>query len=188
MIINDEREDMGEIEDFIPREDVSKFFRKEKERITRYLMAKANVSSEQAEDAFSNGCMAMWQNIQSGKLTPQLLTCSLATYLTSCCENQLSNALIKDRRMVCDEDKVNDILSRTEPDDTSQKEQNLKLMEQIVKELPYPCEDLLWGKYKDGFSMTEMAQRMGYSNDRVAITTMHRCMDKLRKKFNSLRK
>ena len=40
--------------------------------------------------------------------------------------------------MVCDEDKVNDILSRTEPDDTSQKEQNLTLMEQIVKGCPIP--------------------------------------------------
>lgn len=156
-----------------------------------------------ANEAFCEGCHALLDNIHEGRLTAENLSCSLQSYLTSCCRNQLLKLLEKRKRLygkqrteddvtswetdMADESRVNDDgdwVSVT----AEQHESDLSLMEKIVMDLPFPCEILIWGKFRDKFSPAEMAVRLGYSGPRVAITTISRCMKKLKKRFEKERK
>jgi len=74
-------------------------------------------------------------------------------------------------------------LKEADPTAALEHKEDLQLMEHILDDLPYPCKDLIWGKYRDGFPAEEMAWRLGYSGSRVAITTLSRCMKKLRNRF-----
>ena len=56
----------------------------------------------------------------------------------------------------------------------------------IVKDLPSPCNELLWGFYRDGLSMKDLAERYGYSNENTVKVTKHRCCDKFKKRFTEM--
>lgn len=81
------------------------------------------------------------------------------------------------------ESKINKILSFDDGNFTEQKE---ALVRDIVKDLPSPCNELLWGFYRDGLSMKELAERHGYSNENTAKVTKHRCCDKFKKRFSEM--
>ena len=82
------------------------------------------------------------------------------------------------------ESKINKILSFDE--DGSDIEQKEALVRNIVKDLPSPCNELLWGFYRDGLSMKELAERYGYSSENTAKVTKHRCCDKFKKRFTEM--
>lgn len=194
---------MDSVYQFIPKPGVARFFQKERESNVRYLVKRFAVTEEMANEAFCEGCHALLNNIHEGRLTAENLSCSLQSYLTSCCRNQLLKLQEKRKRLsgrqqteddvtpwetdMADESRVNDdgdLVSIA----AEQHESDLRLMEKIVIDLPFPCEDLIWGKFRDKFSPAEMAARLGYSGPRVAITTMSRCMKKLKKRFEKERK
>lgn len=82
------------------------------------------------------------------------------------------------------ESKISKILSYDEEDAST--EQKEALVRDIVKDLPSPCNELLWGFYRDGLSMKELAERYGYSNENTVKVTKHRCCDKFKKRFTEM--
>jgi len=190
---------MDNIDNILPPDQVAEFFQRERERITRYLRNHFfKITEEDAEEAFSRGCHALLEAIHSGRFTAEQHEYSLEKYLQTCCSNQMSK-MLKERSNGKDEDLENkdrgdeDWDDENIPDDTGiadslQHEQDLALMESILDNLPDPCRDLITWKYYSGFSATEAAQRLGYSSSRVAITTLSRCMKRLRTHFNEERR
>lgn len=69
-----------------------------------------------------------------------------------------------------------------------QKQADDELARSILNDLPYPCQDVIWGKIRDKIPDAELALRLGYSSSQVVKTTRSRCMDKLRKRFNKNRR
>jgi len=203
---------MNNVNDLIQKENVTRFFQEQRERITRYLCLRYGISVGDAEEAFCKGCHAMLNAIHTGKLSAGYHEHSLGKYLQTCCRNQMLKTFERDKREITidfQESAINpydswsefgntaqmaahasnaDIESVQDGDATQQHEKDLLLMESILEDLPYPCKDLIWGKYKEGFSAGEMAMRLGYKGSRVAITTLSRCMHKLKKRFNSERR
>ena len=53
----------------------------------------------------------------------------------------------------------------------------------IVKDLPHPCEEILWSYYGDDLDMATIAQLIGSRNANVAKQQKARCMSKLRARF-----
>jgi len=161
-----------------------------------------NITEDDAEEAFYRGCHALLEAIHSGRFTVEQHEYSLEKYLQTCCSNQLLKMIDQHETKggVSNEDEDLENKDRGDedwddeniPDDTDiadrlQHEQDLALMEFILDYLPAPCRDLITWKYYSGFSATEAAQRLGYSSSRVAITTLSRCMKKLRTHFNEER-
>jgi len=184
---------MSDISDFIPKENMSRFFQEQHTRVTGYLLRHNKISEEEADDIFSAGCHAMLEAIHSGRFTSEYHEYSLVKYLHTCCNYQMLKMLERKKKTATNEgldtDNLSDSASDADDDDNEdQKTKDLELMETILEDLPYPCKDLIWGKYKERFSAEEMALRLGYNSNRVATTTLSRCMKKLRKRFNSERR
>ena len=71
-----------------------------------------------------------------------------------------------------------------ESDDEILQERKEALVRNIVRDLPSPCDELLWGYYRDGFSMKDLAERLNYANENTVKVTKHRCSEKFRNRFN----
>jgi len=180
-----------------------------------YLQTQYNVSEEEAKEAFCRGVHATHDAIHSGRFAAELHEHSLVKYLHQCCKRQLLKMFDEQSITVDSGDiqsandwesleagepattktkvKISSFSDGPEPADsptetTAQREADLTLMKTILDDLPHPCKDLIWGKFYEGFSATDMAMRLGYNGPRVAITTLSRCMAKLKKRFNKERR
>jgi len=168
------------------------YLEKQRPRVVRYLKKKfgeeKEVREEDAIDAFYQGVEAMYNAIIEGRFEMQN-EYAFAKYLQTTCRNQyckmFGNQVITDS---LDSEEWPPVLAVDEDDSPEQQEAYLELMESILMTLPYPCEDLIHGRYWHKFSAAEMAERLGYKNNRVAITTLNRCMKRLTDRFNEERK
>ena len=62
------------------------------------------------------------------------------------------------------------------------------IVREIVAKLPPPCDKILWGFYRDGFSMKTLAQMYGYRSEGSVKVTKHRCGEKFKVRFLELSK
>ena len=60
------------------------------------------------------------------------------------------------------------------------------LVRDIVKDLPSPCNELLWGYYGDGHSMKTLAEMFDYASVNAVKVTKHRCCEKFRKRYSEM--
>jgi len=171
------------------------FIKSQRDRTIAYLQCNFPVSKADCEDIFQDSFIILYHNAQEGKLDD--LTSSVATYFMAICRNKTMELLRKNGKYVHGsidneesfsdrfmESKINKILSFD--DDKVAIEQKESLVRDIVKDLPSPCNELLWGFYRDGLSMKEIAERYGYSNENTAKVTKHRCCDKFKKRFSEM--
>lgn len=170
-----------------------KYFNSERPKIIRYLAARYSLEEKEAEDCFQEGCLAVWKNIQSGRLTEDNLTCSLSTYLTRCCSNHATHLLEKKsmnsqfetREFQINED--GEVVGSSDTEELSDDQEHLlRLLESVVQSLPKPCDDVLWGVYRNGLSNKDLAVMLDYQSDCVVITTRSRCLKKLKERMYSL--
>ena len=68
---------------------LGQFFEKERSKVLIVLRNRLSISTEDAEDIYQDACIALFNNIQKGKL--KTLTCSLSTYFTQICLNMGSS-------------------------------------------------------------------------------------------------
>lgn len=171
------------------------FIKSQRDKAIAYLQRNFSVSKDECEDIFQDSFIILYQNAQEGKLDN--LTSSVSTYFMAICRNKTMELLrtkgkyihapIDDESQKCTpfiESKINKVLS-FDNDDTSI-EQKEALVRDIVKDLPSPCNELLWGFYRDGLSMKDLAERYGYSNENTVKVTKHRCCDKFKRRFTEM--
>lgn len=122
------------------------------------------------------------------------LTSTLSSFFIGICINKAREELRRKKKMLVDEDatirieedrfdddRINQILALdSEP---SFEDQRNSLVESIVKDLPHPCNKLLWGQYWDSFSMPVLAAICGYKNADVAKSTLSECRKKFKKRY-----
>ena len=65
-------------------------------------------------------------------------------------------------------------------------EKKEELVRNIVRNLPSPCDEILWGYYRDGYSMKTLAEKFDYASETSAKVTKHRCCEKFRFRFNEM--
>lgn len=171
------------------------FMKSQRDRTIAYLQRNFSVSKDECEDIFQDSFIILYQNAQEGKLDN--LTSSVATYFMAICRNKTMELLRTKGKYVHStledeiqksttflENKINKVLSFD--NDNAHIEQKEALVRDIVKNLPSPCNELLWGFYRDGLSMRELAERYGYSNENTVKVTKHRCCDKFKKRFTEM--
>lgn len=171
------------------------FIKSQRDRTIAYLHRSFSISKDECEDIFQDSFIILYRNAQDGKLDN--LTSSVSTYFMAICKNKAMELLRTKGKYIHStiddeiqktttflESKIYQVLSFDNDDaNTEQKE---ALVRKIVKDLPSPCNELLWGFYRDGLSMKDLAERYGYSNENTVKVTKHRCCDKFKKRFTEM--
>ena len=62
------------------------------------------------------------------------------------------------------------------------------IVREIVSKLPEPCDKILWGFYRDGFSMKTLASMYNYKSEGSVKVTKHRCGEKFKARFLEISK
>lgn len=175
------------------RERLNLFAAQQWDKTLSFLQGKFSLPRVDCEDIFQESFIILYQNILDGKLDDA--TASLSTYFNAICRNK-AHELIRKRgktllivdeypdstKSEFDSNKVEYILSQDE-EWTQLEQRKSSLVREIVKKLPEPCDKILWGVYRDGFSMKTMAEMLKYKNEDTVKATKYRCGEKFRTRF-----
>lgn len=177
--------------------DLNRFASSQWERALAFLKNRFGIDEDDCKDIFQESFIVLYNNIQAGKLDN--MTASLSTYFMSICRNKALEMLRGTAKSVNVDsemsltlmdgevqlDKIEALLALDNGDEAieAQKEE---LVRTIVKDLPSPCNDLLWGFYRDNLSMKSLAEMFNYSSEGVVKVTKHRCCEKFRARYNEL--
>ena len=158
---------------------------------------------EKIRDIFQEVCIKLVEKAHDENFK---LTCSLFYYVYRCCWNKAEHdsrhperewQLPTDNMMRDDnsddfekqpvqQDKVDQLLNSLfeEPDERAEL---LNRVCEVVKDLPDPCDKILYGMYSTPKKKQEViAKECGYSNAAVVKTMASRCKSKFRDKFKSI--
>lgn len=172
------------------------FARKQREKTIAFLSKSYSLSQDDCEDVFQESFIILYNNIKEGKLAS--LTSSVSTYFMAICKNKTMELLRNKGRYISTsfeisdennlrfpDEKVDTVLS-FDTDDSATIEEKEALVRKIVRNLPSPCDELLWGFYRDGLPMKELAKKFNYSSENAVKVTKHRCCEKFRNKFHEI--
>jgi RNA polymerase sigma-70 factor (ECF subfamily) len=178
--------------------ELNKLARDEWSKALAFLHKQFGLSEDECKDIFQEAFVILHNNNLSGKL--ENMTSSLSTYFYGICRNKAYEAMRKNGKNVHVEDEVSldvlnaeiqadkiDALIGLENESNTFVERKEALVRQIVRELPSPCNELLWGFFRDNFSMKTLAQMFNYNSENSVKVTKHRCQNKFRDRFNELK-
>ena len=173
------------------------FASKEGPKVLNFLRNRFGIEEDDCKDIFQESFIILYTNIQNGKLHE--MTASLSTYFMSICKNKALEFLRGSSRSVnvdsemslslmdgeIKTEKIEALLALDEGD-SALEAQKEELVQSIVKDLPSPCNELLWGFYRDNLSMKSLAEMFNYSSESSAKVTKHRCCEKFRARYIEL--
>lgn len=177
--------------------DLNRFASSQWSKALAFLKNRFGIDEDDCKDIFQESFIVLYNNIQAGKLDN--MTASLSTYFMSICRNKALEMLRGSAKSVnvdsemsltlmdgeVQSEKIEALLALDNGDEAieAQKEE---LVRTIVKNLPSPCNELLWGFYRDNLSMKSLAEMFNYSSEGVVKVTKHRCCEKFRARYNEL--
>lgn len=171
------------------------FVAREWQKVLSFLQRHYGLSEDDCKDIFQESFIVLYNKIQAGELDN--LTSSLSTYFISICKNKAKTHIRSASKSIgvdelsltmMDEiqtEKIEALLSLENNDATIEARKH-ELVRTIVENLPSPCNELLWGFYRDNLSMRALAEMYNYKSESVVKVTKHRCCEKFRAKYNEL--
>ncbi len=186
--------DMSDVKIKYGESELNRFANREWTKVLTYLQNRYGLSEDDCKDVFQEAFITLYENIQTGKLVE--LTSSLSTYFVGICRNKALALLRLTPKNILDddsslfqlpgeirEDKIEELLSFE--DDEIFERQKAELVRSIVEDLPSPCNEMLWGYYRDNLTVKALADMYNYSEGSVKVTK-HRCCEKFRIRYNEL--
>jgi RNA polymerase sigma factor (sigma-70 family) len=137
---------------------------------------------EEIQDVYQDAVLVLYENVKRPEFQ---LTASVQTYLNSICRNQLLTKHRKNSKMhlVAIDDYDAQITDWFHDNDNSpEKEERLSLLEKAFEAFRIKnekCYQILKMQYYDKFKMSKIADLVGLSNSRSAITQANKCRGKL---------
>ena len=176
----------------ITQQKLNKFASEQWDKTLAYLQGTFSLSRTDCEDIFQEAFIVLYKKITDGELT---LSAKLSTYFIGICRNKAHermrgmgkalNIIDEYPNTTKDEfeDERIDRLLALE-DDTEQIEARKEaVVREIVSKLPEPCDKILLGFYRDGFSMKTLATMYNYKSEGSVKVTKHRCGEKFKARF-----
>ena len=160
-----------------------------------YLQGTFAMSRSDCEDIFQEAFIVLYKKIIDGELT---LTAKLSTYFIGICRNKAyekMRGMGKELNIIDDypnstkdeyEDDRIDRLLALEDNNEQIEARKEAIGREIVSNLPAPCDKILWGFYRDGFSMKTLAIMYNYKSEGSVKVTKHRCGEKFKARFMEL--
>ena len=166
-------------------------FAKKEATVTKNMIARIfGMSKEDCEDVYQEAFMVLWKGLSSHKVV--IPEGKLNSYFLGICKNKAHELLRKQKKTVLaldddmfekgfSEDKIQELLLTFEPD-ASLREKKVQTVRQMVRKLPNPCNEILWGFIFEELSMKELAAAFHYTIGSMKVKK-HRCQEKFRKSF-----
>ena len=186
------------IQPLINSKELNDFLRDSREKSLRFLQSKyTSLPIEDLEDVYQESAIALYQKIQSGGLSE--LTCSLYSYFLVICKNQAEKWLRDNhiQQMVYEEssneEDIDENINKNRLEDlekwvglydmdddfnTVDYQCFLDKVKEGVRNMPAPCNQVLWSYYWDGFSHQQIAELYGMKSEDVCKTQASRCKKK----------
>ena len=176
---------------------LNKFAAEQWDKTLAYLQGYYSLSRSDCEDVFQEAFIVLYKNVTEGKLT---LTSSLSTYFIGICRNKAREKMRgkgKELKIIDEfpnttkdefEDSRIDILISYGEDASQIEVRKEAIVREIVSKLPSPCDQILWGFYRDGFSMKTLAKMYNYKSEGSVKVTKHRCGEQFKARFMEISK
>lgn len=173
---------------------LNRFAEKEWGKVQAFLKKTYSLSEVDCEDIFQESFIILMKNVKEGKLSN--MSSSLSTYFMGICRNKAREVLRgKSHGVSVGDDSTLDALNDIRDEklqDLLTLDPNMSLIEQkeaitrqIVHDLPKPCNELLWGFFRDNYSLQALADMLNKTVGYVKVTK-HRCQEKFRKRYGDL--
>lgn len=161
------------------RKTINTFYSVNRDRFFSYFRNAFGKSDEELIDLYQDSCVTLWENANNGRL--KRLTSTLSTYLFAVGKYKMMANDRKFKEMASDIDLQNLNLVEDDPEEIEERESRLKIIDEIVDEMKYPCSDILRMHYWEKCSGEEIAEKMQYKNPDAVKTQKYKCMQKLKK-------
>lgn len=133
------------------------------------MVLKNNGTMEEANDVYQEALIIFWQKAISGNLK---ITSKISTYLYSICKNYWMKELNRKKR-----------LSYADHEGSTFQSDHGDIISKVVKEaieaLGDPCKSVLTYYYFNEMSMSDIADRMNYSNADTVKAKKYKCKKRL---------
>lgn len=186
------------IKPLINNKELNDFLRDSREKSLCFLKVQYSVlPMEDLEDVYQESSVIFYQKIKAGELSE--LGRSAYYYFLGICKNQTAKWL-RDNHIQqisykenietdemdenVDEDRLNDLenwAGTYEMEDNCSHEAYQDFLEKVkegVRNMPAPCNHVLWSYYWDGFSHKQIAELYGMKSEDVCKTQASRCKKK----------
>ncbi|MFK7784276.1 MAG: RNA polymerase sigma factor [Crocinitomicaceae bacterium] len=148
--------------------------------IKRYLRS-LGCNSADAEDIFQEALVIFARK----RVQPDFeLTVDPFHYVKNTCKFLWYNQSRKESKRRTDE--LSENLTEENDDAWLEKEQQLALVEKALHKLGEKCQQLLQLFYGKGWSMSDIAKKIGLRNDKVAKAQKYRCLTKAKEEVQKL--
>ena len=139
------------------------------------MVTRNSGTENEAQDIYQDALIVFWQKVVKRELT---LTSKISTYLYSICQNLWRKELDRKKRL-SNESKD----GQEEPG--FDKKERIHIMRECVNSLGETCRKVLSYYYFDGFSMNDIAEKLGFANSDTAKTKKYKCKKELDKLVKS---
>ena len=145
------------------------FLYKKYYRMMTNLVIKNSGTEEEAKDIYQEALVVFWKKAISGNL---VLTSKISTFIYSICLNLWRKELERKSRHVNEVKDGIDFIN-------DEQEEKVKIIHQCIGSLGETCKKILSYHYFDGYSMQDIAEKLGYANTDTAKTKKYKCKQKL---------
>lgn len=176
--------------------DLGKFAAEQWHKTLLFLRKNFPLSEDDCKDVFQESFLILHRNIGEGKTDN--LKSSLSTYFIGICRNKAMEMLRSKSKNV-ESSSIDSVFTENgvQPDKAKKlldiydsvsdvEEEKEKIVQRIVNALPSPCNELLWGFYRDNFNMKTLADMFGYGSENSVKVTKHRCCEKFRRRYKEI--
>ena len=178
--------------------ELNHFISNERNKVLSYLRKKFSISDDDLDDIYQDSSLALYMNIQDGKLTT--LTSTLSTYFLRVCINQALKFIEKQNRIVpiIDDntitnkdsfraDKLDELYHLCIEDEEAEKlARSEKIVQNIIGSMPDTCKNIFKGYYWDNLTTSTIADMYGFANANSVKAQKYKCLKKFRNKYNEL--
>ena len=176
--------------------DLGKFAVGQWSKTLQFLRKNFPLSEDDCKDVFQESFLILHRNISEGKTDN--LKSSLSTYFIGICRNKAME-MVRDNSKNAESSSIDNVFTENgvQPDKAKKlldiydnvaevEAEKEKIVQRIVNALPSPCNELLWGFYRDNFNMKTLADMFGYSSENSVKVTKHRCCEKFRRRYREI--
>ncbi len=163
-----------------------KIYVRYKSEFIGWSVKKFNLSHEESEDIYQDAILVFRNNIVSNKLIE--LNSSVKTYLFAVAKNIALKKINRSARQLSDEvvDKEPATAKSDAIDYVMADNERQKLIANMIEKLKEPNRSILKMYYYQNLSMSEIAEKLNYKNDKVVKAQKVRCMNELKKMVRDL--
>ncbi len=138
---------------------------------------------QDADDLIQTVVLNFIKAVRSGQYRPQQGV-GVGAFLYTLCKNHWLNALSQRQRIMMRETEFyetsSDVHAIEGADAHLEEKEEMEYYLRQFDKLGERCKQLLTAQRRDGLSMKEIAELMGFENERIAINEKYKCLQKLK--------